>query len=125
MRAAAEEGRLAMRAAPPAARPLRLVSPAARSANGAVTTDGRLMLYSSMKHRTQLYLDEGQYRWLKQRAGKAGSIAAVVRELVDAERARLADPGGDPLLRFLVEESPGHGREGTSVTTLDRDLYGS
>ncbi len=82
------------------------------------------MLYSSMKHRTQLYLDEGRYRWLKQRAGKAGSIAAVVRELIDAERARLADPGGDPLLRFLVEEAPGRGREGTSVTTLDRDLYG-
>ncbi len=83
------------------------------------------MLYSSMKHRTQLYLDEGQYRWLRQRAGKAGSIAAVVRELIDAERARLADPAGDPLLRFLVEEAPGRGREGTSVSTLDRDLYGS
>ena len=83
------------------------------------------MLYSSMKHRTQLYLEEGQYRWLRQRAGKAGSIAAVVRELIDAERARLADPAADPLLRFLVEESPGRGSEGTSVSTLDRDLYGS
>lgn len=83
------------------------------------------MLYSSMKHRTQLYLDEGQYRWLQQRAGKAGSIAAAVRELIDAERTRLADPAGDPLLRFLAEEDPGRGREGTSVTTLDRDLYGS
>lgn len=82
------------------------------------------MLYSSMKHRTQLYLDDSQYRWLKQRAG-AGSIAAVVRELIDAERTRLADPGADPLLRFLVEESPGRGREGTSVETLDRDVYGS
>ncbi len=80
------------------------------------------MLYSSMRHRTQLYLDEGQYRWLRERAGKAGSIAAVVRDLIDAERARLADPAGDPLLRFLVEESPGRGPEGTSVTTLDRDL---
>lgn len=83
------------------------------------------MLYSSMKHRTQLYLDEGQYRWLRQRAGKSGSIAAVVRELIDAERARLADPAADPLLRFLVDESPGRGREQTSVATLDRDLYGS
>jgi hypothetical protein len=83
------------------------------------------MLYSSMKHRTQLYLDDGQYRWLRQRAGKAGSIAAVVRELIEAERARLTDPGGDPLLRFLVDEAPGRGREGTSVTTLDHDLYGS
>jgi hypothetical protein len=83
------------------------------------------MLYSSMKHRTQLYLDEGQYRWLKQRAGAAGSIAAVVRVLIDAERARPAERGGDPLLRFLAEEPPGRGRKETSVTTLDRDLYGS
>lgn len=83
------------------------------------------MLYSSMKHRTQLYLDEAQYRWLQRRAGKSGSIAAVVRELIDAERTRLVDPAGDPLLRFLVEESPGRGRAETSVSTLDRDLYGS
>lgn len=82
------------------------------------------MLYYSIKHRTQLYLDDSQYRWLKQRAGGSGSIAAVVRELIDAERARLADPAADPLLRFLVEEAPGKGREATSVETLDRDLYG-
>jgi hypothetical protein len=113
-----------MRAAPAAAVPLTLVPPGGRSVGGAITTDERLMLYSSMKHRTQLYLNEGQYRWLKQRAGGAGSIAAVVRELIDAERSRLADPAGDPLLRFLVEESPGRGSEETSVTTLDRDLYG-
>ena len=118
------EGRLATRAAPrlgggavPALAPVPIPGPA-------VPADLRLMLYSSMKHRTQLYLDEAQYRWLKQRAGRAGSIAAVVRELIDAERARRADPAADPLLRFLVDEAPGKGREGTSVTTLDRDLYG-
>ncbi len=81
-------------------------------------------LYYSMRHRTQLYLDEGQYRWLKQRAGEAGSIAAAVRELIDAERVRGANPAADPLLSFLVEEAPGRGREGTSVSTLDRDIYG-
>jgi hypothetical protein len=81
-------------------------------------------LYYSMRHRTQLYLDEGQYRWLKQRAGGAGSIAAVVRELIDAERERGLDPAADPLLSYLVDEAPGRGREGTSVSTLDRDLYG-
>jgi hypothetical protein len=81
-------------------------------------------LYYSMRHRTQLYLDEGQYRWLKQRAGEAGSIAAVVRELIDAERARGVDPSVDPLLSYLVDEAPGKGREGTSVSSLDRDLYG-
>jgi hypothetical protein len=84
----------------------------------------RRMLYDSMKHRTQLYLDDAQHRWLRQRAGKSGSIAAVVRELIDAERARRPDPSGDPLLSYLVDESPGLRREGTSVSTLDRDLYG-
>ncbi|HKI86625.1 MAG TPA: hypothetical protein VKA53_07755 [Thermoanaerobaculia bacterium] len=118
------EGRLAMRAAPlPVVRSMPVARASAVSLDKA--TGRRRMLYSSMKHRTQLYLDESQYRWLQQRAGKAGSIAAVVRELIDAERARLADPAADPLLRFLVEESPGRGREKTSVITLDRDLYGS
>ncbi len=81
-------------------------------------------LYYSMRHRTQLYLDEGQYRWLKQRAGDAGSIAAVVRGLIDAERARVVDRGADPLLSYLVDEAPGKGRKG-SVADLDADLYGS
>jgi hypothetical protein len=84
----------------------------------------RRMLDYSMKHRTQLYLDEAQYRWLKQRAGRSGSIAAVVRELIDAERARRLDPVADPLLSYLLDERPGRGVEGTSVSTLDRDLYG-
>jgi hypothetical protein len=119
-----QEGRLATRAAP---LPEALMALPAKGAavRGGIPTDAGLMLYSSMKHRTQLYLDDGQYRWLKQRAGASGSIAAVVRELIEAERARLADPAGDPLLRFLVEDAPATGHEGTSVTTLDRDLYGS
>lgn len=91
---------------------------------GRIPSGRRRRLYYSMRHRTQLYLDEGQYRWLKQRAGEAGSIAAVVRELIDAERARGVDPSADPLLSYLVDEAPGRGREGTSVSTLDRDLYG-
>lgn len=118
------EGRLALRAAPFALPPTPPVNES-QVLDAAMTTDPRLMLYSSMKHRTQLYLDEGQYRWLQQRAGKSGSIAAVVRELIDAERSRLADPTADPLIRFLADERPGRGQEETSVTTLDRDLYGS
>lgn len=92
---------------------------------GWIPSGVRRRLYYSMRHRTQLYLDEGQYRWLRERAGEAGSIAAVVRELIDAERARRLDPATDPLLSYLVDEAPGKGREGTSVRTLDRDLYGS
>lgn len=118
-----EEGRLAMRTAPLA--PL-VALPLGKSALvDSATSDCRSMLYSSMKHRTQLYLAEGQYRWLQQRAGRSGSIAAAVRELIDAERTRLSDSDADPLLRFLVDEAPAQGREETSVTTLDRDLYGS
>lgn len=91
---------------------------------GRIPSGSGRTLYYSMRHRTQLYLDEGQYRWLKQRASEAGSIAAVVRELIDAERARGVDPAADPLLSYLMDEAPGRGREGTSVSTLDDDLYG-
>jgi hypothetical protein len=89
-----------------------------------VTTDLGRMLNYSMKHRTQLYLDEAQYRWLQQRAGEAGSIAAVVRDLIDAERRRRLDPAADPLLSYLLDEPAGQGQSGSSVSTLDRDLYG-
>jgi hypothetical protein len=97
---------------------------AAHTTVGSIPSPLGRMLYDSMKHRTQLYLDEAQHRWLRQRAGKSGSIAAVVRELIDAERARRLDATVDPLLSYLVEEPAGRGRERTSVTTLDRDLYG-
>jgi hypothetical protein len=112
-------------AAAPLAIPVleRLVDPVQVPLRRVPSAGGRT-LYYSMRHRTQLYLDEGQHRWLKQRAGEAGSIAAVVRDLIDAERARGLDPTADPLLRYLVDEAPGRGREETSVSTLDRDLYG-
>jgi hypothetical protein len=77
-----------------------------------------------MRHRTQLYLDEDQYRWLKQRAGRDGSIAGIVRDLIDAARARRPNPARDPLIRYLTEEPAPAGRAPSSVETLDRDLYG-
>jgi len=120
----AVEGRSA-RAAPASLPLARLMVDSVQVPSGRVPSGLEPMLYYSMKHRTQLYLDEGQYRWLKQRAGEAGSIAAVVRDLIDAERARGVDPATDPLLSYLVDEAPGKGREGTSVSSLDRDLYGS
>ena len=111
------------RAAPALPRPRAAGDPLQVGGRGFPSATGRT-LYYSMRHRTQLYLDEGQYRWLKQRAGEAGSIAAVVRDLIDAERARRLDAGADPLLSYLVAESPGKGRAATSVRSLDRDLYG-
>jgi hypothetical protein len=82
------------------------------------------MLYYSMKHRTQLYLDDSQYRWLKQRAGQRGSIAAVVRDLIEAARSQRPSPSGDPLIRYLLDQPPGEGNAPSSVSTLDRELYG-
>ena len=82
------------------------------------------MLYSVMRHRTQLYLNADQYRWLKQRAGRRGSIAGVVRELIDDARSRRPDATGDPLIRFLVEDAPADSGTPSTVETLDRDLYG-
>jgi hypothetical protein len=38
-----------------------------------------------MRHRTQLYLDPD--RWLKHRARRRGSIAGVVRDLIDDAHA--------------------------------------
>lgn len=111
-------------AAPVPMQPLGPLVDSVRISGGGIPSGWERTLYYSMRHRTQLYLDEGQYRWLKQRAGEAGSIAAVVRELIDAERSRGVDPAVDPLLSYLVDEAPGRGREGTSVSSLDRDLYG-
>jgi hypothetical protein len=118
------EGAPAIRRAPAISPGLALLKGSAPAPRATFPAAAIRMLDYSMKHRTQLYLDEAQYRWLKQRAGKSGSIAAVVRELIDAERARRLDPTADPLLRYLLDDSPGKGAAGTSVSTLDRDLYG-
>ena len=84
------------------------------------------MLYAvRMKHRTQLYLDEAQYRWLERRSRQAGSIAQVVRDLIDEARSRQPRQSDDPLIHYLLEEPPASGSRTTSVTTLDDDLYGA
>ena len=77
-----------------------------------------------MQHRTQLYLDDGQYRWLKQQAHRRGSIAGVVRDLVDAARLRGTSHADDPLISYLLDESSAEGRSVSTVQTLDRDIYG-
>lgn len=82
------------------------------------------MLYDVMRHRTQLYLDQAQYRWLKQRAGERGSIAEVVRDLIDGARLRRPSAARDPLIRYLSEDEPADGGTPSTVETLDRDLYG-
>ncbi len=77
-----------------------------------------------MSHRTQLYLDDAQHAWLVRQAGVHGSIAAVVRRLVNDARTRASSSEDDPLLELLLGE-PADGATATSVTTLDDDLYGT
>lgn len=81
------------------------------------------MLYS-MPHRTQLHLDDDQYRWLQQQARRHGSIAQVVRQLIDDARSRAAPAHDDPLIRYLLDEPPAQAPVASSVTDLDADVYG-
>jgi hypothetical protein len=82
------------------------------------------ILYGVMAHRTQLYLEDDQYRWLRRRAGSSGSIAGVVRELIDAARSRRPSPAADSLIEYLIDETPADSRKTSTVESLDQDIYG-
>lgn len=69
----------------------------------------------------QLYLTEEQYRLLRQRAGQRGSIAQVVRELIDAS-VRVEDASSDPFYRHVMSPTTGSGRPYTAERAK-RDLY--
>lgn len=78
-----------------------------------------------LTHRTQLFLTDRQYRWLTVKAADAGSLAAVVRDLIDSEMTH--DPEelrNDPFIKFMLEGPRGTRGPVTSVTTIDQDLYG-
>lgn len=77
-----------------------------------------------MRHRTQLYLDEAQYRWLRRQAGPGGSVAKVVRDLIEAARGSRPRPEEDQAIRYLLEEPPAAGKRRTTVVDLDKDVYG-
>ncbi len=71
--------------------------------------------------KVQLYLSEEQYRFLKQRAGERGSMAAAVRELIDGA-GRPAALSADPFYRHIVAEKEGSGRR-YDAQRAKRDLY--
>jgi hypothetical protein len=82
-----------------------------------------------MRHRTQLYPEESQYRWLKQQQARQGvSIAQLVRDLIDSARAHRPSMAGDPLIRHLLEEPPAEGASGSCAADhlqlrVRRDLH--
>lgn len=79
---------------------------------------------AKLTHRTQLFLTDEQYRWLKVKAGP-GSIAAVVRDWIDSEM--VIDPRqlrDDPAIRSLLDAPYDDDGPRSSVTTIDQDIYG-
>lgn len=82
------------------------------------------MMYCVMSHRMQVTLEEDQYRWLKREAQRnGGSIAAVMRRLVDDARSKPKDPYEDPFVKYLLSE-PVKGERPAKVSSLDEEIYG-
>ena len=59
-------------------------------------------------HRTQIQLEERQYRYLKAKARRSGkSISALLREFVDDQIRAQEKRGNDPLLEIIgMAEGP-------------------
>ncbi|HHB12408.1 MAG TPA: hypothetical protein ENK62_04340 [Chromatiales bacterium] len=72
-------------------------------------------------HRTQIQLEEYQYRFLKAQAKRSGkSISALLRELVD-HQIRQSTGESDPLLEIVgLAEGP----DEATARDHDRHLYG-
>jgi hypothetical protein len=69
----------------------------------------------------QLYVTERQYRLLKQRAHAQGSIAAVVRDLID-QSAMPADLEADSFFRHVIRDKDGSGQR-YDAQAAKRELY--
>ncbi len=69
----------------------------------------------------QIYLSDEEYQYLKQAAGQRGSMAGVVRQLIEnARRARY--PIEDPFYRHIVLEKEGDTRP-YDAEDAKRELY--
>jgi len=71
--------------------------------------------------KVQLYLSEEQYRFLKQRAAERGSIAQVVRDLIEGALGP-EDVAEDPFYRHIVRPKAGSGSP-YEAETAKRELY--
>jgi hypothetical protein len=73
------------------------------------------------KRKLQLYVTEHQYWLLRQRARKQGSIAAVVRGLIDRSLAP-SDAEADLFFRHVAAAKEGSG-DAYDAVEAKRDLY--
>jgi hypothetical protein len=71
----------------------------------------------------QLYVTERQYRLLRQRAAQRGSIAGVVRDLID-QSAAPAEVETDPFFQHVAAPKDGSGQT-YDAQEAKRDLYRS
>jgi hypothetical protein len=69
----------------------------------------------------QIYVSDGEYQFLKQAAGENGSMAEVVRQLID-NAWRPADPRQDPFYRYIVSRKQGSERR-YDAEQAKRELY--
>jgi hypothetical protein len=69
----------------------------------------------------QIYLSEEEYLFLKQAAGEGGSMAGVVRRLIDGAW-RPAEPLDDPFYSHVRSRRPGSGKP-YHAAQAKRDLY--
>jgi hypothetical protein len=66
------------------------------------------------KHRTQLYLDGRQYRYLAEQAEREGiSLAEVVRRLIEDKLSRSIDYESNPFFRLCRRRIPFGRRDGS------------
>jgi len=72
--------------------------------------------------RTQLYLEEPLYQFLKKEARKYGSIAAVVRKLIEEKMITAGEYKEDPI--FKLGKNPGASGLKDVSEQHDRYLYG-
>ena len=61
------------------------------------------------RRKLQLYLTERQYQLLKRRAGERGSLAGVVRDLID-QSAMPKNAEADPFFQHVMNEKQGSGQ---------------
>jgi hypothetical protein len=73
--------------------------------------------------RTQLYLEESFYQFLKKEARKYGSIAAVVRRLIEEKMRMVGEYKEDPI--FKLGENPGSSGFKDVSEYHDQYLYGA
>ncbi len=78
-----------------------------------------------LTHRTQIFLTDSQHRWLTIKAAALNSsLAAVIRDLLDAEMDPKVDLMNDPAIKYLLSTPPAEDVDPPPVNDIDWDVDG-